>query len=384
MRWWKKVGPLGPLAAFAVVMPPVSGMLLLGTLHEVGPWLRDHGGAGLAIYVVGFTVLGGLALLPTYAQSMLGGWAFGVGAGAAAALVGFVGAALVSYGLARRVSGDRVERLLVEHAKWHAVYAALLRSGFWKATLIITLLRLPPNAPFAASNLAMAALAVPVGPFTLGTLAGLAPRTTAVAALGAGLSQLDLADRTQTAWFAAGLAVTVAVLAVLGWLANRALREVEAGLGVGAGAGVAAGGGAAAHAPAAGDGRPLVVFDGRCVMCARSVRFIAARDAGQRFLFAPAGSAAAQVALAPHGLDPEAPGSLVLVEHGVAWTRSTAALRIAARLDGPWSWLRVLLWVPLPVRDAAYRLVARLRYRLWPPSDACAVLPPHVRARILP
>lgn len=232
MVWWRKIGPLGPLAAFAVFMPPVSGMVLLGTLHEVGPWLREHGAAGLVLYVVGFTVLGGMALLPTYAQSLLGGWAFGVVAGAAAALAGFVGASLVSYGLSRRLSGDRLERLLAEHTRWNAVYAALLRSGFWKAVLIITLLRLPPNPPFAASNLAMAALAVPLVPFTLGTLAGLAPRTTAVAAMGAGLSRLDLANRTQAAWLVAGLVVTVVVLVVIGWMANRALREVERSLGV--------------------------------------------------------------------------------------------------------------------------------------------------------
>lgn len=235
MEWWRKIGPLGPLAAFAVFMPPVSGMLLLGTLHQVGPWLREHEFAGLAFYVLGFTVLGGLALLPTYAQSMLGGWAFGVEVGAVAALAGFVGASLVSYAISRRLSGDRLERLLAEHTRWNAVYAALLRSGFWKAVFIITLLRLPPNAPFAASNLAMAALAVPVVPFVLGTLAGLAPRTTAVVAIGAGLSRLDLADRAQTAWFAGGLAVTVVVLAVIGWMANRALREVERSVGVSAG-----------------------------------------------------------------------------------------------------------------------------------------------------
>lgn len=232
MAWWRRIGPLGPLAAFAVFMPPVSGMLLLGTLHEVGPWLREHGAAGLVLYVAGFTVLGGLALLPTYAQSLLGGWAFGVWLGAAGALTGFVGAALVSYVISRRLSGDHLERLLAQHTKWNAVYAALLRSGFGKAVFIITLLRLPPNAPFAATNLAMAALAVPVVPFTLGTLFGLAPRTTAVAAIGAGLSRLDLADRTQTAWMLGGVALTLVVLAVIGWMANRALRDVETSLGV--------------------------------------------------------------------------------------------------------------------------------------------------------
>jgi uncharacterized membrane protein YdjX (TVP38/TMEM64 family) len=210
-----------------MVMPPVSGMVLLGTLHEVGPWLRTHGELGLVAYVVGFTVLGGLALLPTYAQSMLGGWAFGVPTGTVAALVGFVGAALVSYGLSRRVSGDRLARLLAQQTRWNAVYEALVRSGFWKAVLIITLLRLPPNAPFAASNVAMSALNVPVVPFGLGTLLGLAPRTSAVVLLGASLSQLDYSSRPAVGWFIGGLVLTVVALGALGLIANRALRAVE-------------------------------------------------------------------------------------------------------------------------------------------------------------
>ena len=224
----EKIGPLGPLAVFATVMPPVSGVVLMATLGEVGPWLKGHGELGVAAYVVGLTVLGGLALLPTYAQSMLGGWAFGVPLGVVATLSGFVGAALVTYGLSRRLSGDRLEQMLAQHTRWNAVYSALVRSGFWKAVLIITLLRLPPNAPFAASNLAMSALGVPVGPFALGTLLGLAPRTSAVVVIGAGLSQLDFSSQPAVGWFVAGVLMTVAALGALGWMAGRALRAVQA------------------------------------------------------------------------------------------------------------------------------------------------------------
>ena len=233
MDWLRKLGPLGPLAVLSVAMPPISGIVLIGTLHKVGPWLRAHDDIGLLLYIGAFTVLGGLALLPTYAQSLLGGWAFGLGFGLVAALTGFVGAALVNYAISWRVSGDRLEKLLAQHTKWNAVYRALLHSGFLKAVFIITLLRLPPNSPFAATNLAMAAIKVPLGPFALGTLLGLAPRTAAVVFVGAGLSTLDFADRQQTWMFAAGAVVTIVVVAVLGWMANRALKRVEAAAGAG-------------------------------------------------------------------------------------------------------------------------------------------------------
>lgn len=229
-----RLGPLGPLAAFAVVAPPVSGVLLLGTMHKVGPWLRDHQDFGLPLYIAAFAVLGGLALLPTYAQSLLGGWAFGLPAGLAAVLTGFVGAALVSYAITGRVSGDRLERVLADNSRWDGVYRLLLRSTFWRALALITLLRLPPNAPFAATNVALSAMRAPVLPFALGTLAGLAPRAAVVVYAGAGLAVLDFDNRSQTTWFVVGLGVTILVVALLGLLATRALERVDAGLASGA------------------------------------------------------------------------------------------------------------------------------------------------------
>jgi uncharacterized membrane protein YdjX (TVP38/TMEM64 family) len=86
----------------------------------------------------------------------------------------------------------------------------------------------PPNAPFAASNVAMSALGVPVAPFGLGTVIGLAPRTTAVVMLGAGLSRLDFSNRPAVGWFVAGVVATFVALGAIGLIANRALRAVEA------------------------------------------------------------------------------------------------------------------------------------------------------------
>jgi len=63
--------------------------------------------------------------------------------------------------------------------------------------------------------------------------------------------------------------------------------------------------------------------------------------------------------------------------------RSTAALRIAKRLDAPWRWASVLLWVPRPIRDAVYGVIAAVRHRLAGQSNACEVPPPEIRARLI-
>ena len=127
----------------------------------------------------------------------------------------------------------------------------------------------------------------------------------------------------------------------------------------------------------------IVLFDGTCGFCEGSVRFIATRDPEGYFRFAPSQWPQAQQALAARGLTREAARSLVLIEGDQVYLRSTASLRIAARLPWPWRAARVLLWVPAPLRDAAYRLVAVVRHRLAGTSNACELPPEEIRDRLI-
>jgi uncharacterized membrane protein YdjX (TVP38/TMEM64 family) len=222
----RRLGQLGPLALAAALLPPLGSLLLIATLEPTSAWLRGHRAFGVAAFVIGFAVCGGFALLPTYTPSLLGGWAFGVTVGLAATLAGFLLAAGIGFALARRLSGERLMDVLREHPRGLAVHDAFVRSGFWKALLVVTLLRLPPNSPFAIGNLLMAASRVGPAPFLAGTLLGIAPRAGAAVAVGAGLARVDLDRPTETLAVLTGLAVTIGVAAALGWMANRALARV--------------------------------------------------------------------------------------------------------------------------------------------------------------
>ncbi len=126
-----------------------------------------------------------------------------------------------------------------------------------------------------------------------------------------------------------------------------------------------------------------MLFDGTCAFCERSVVFIATRDPAGYFRFGASQSPEAAALLAPYGVTRETARSVILIEDGKVYLRSTASLRIAARLTPPWSWLRVFLLVPVPVRDAAYWIVAAVRVRLAGRSNACEIPPPEIRDRLI-
>jgi predicted DCC family thiol-disulfide oxidoreductase YuxK len=128
----------------------------------------------------------------------------------------------------------------------------------------------------------------------------------------------------------------------------------------------------------------VVLFDGVCDLCDASVRFVADRDPEGRFRFAALQSEAAASLLAPLGRRvPAEPEALYLLEDGRLWERSTAALRIARHLRGPWRLAWALVVVPRPLRDLVYRAVARNRYRWFGRREACRLPPPQLRARFL-
>ena len=130
-------------------------------------------------------------------------------------------------------------------------------------------------------------------------------------------------------------------------------------------------------------GHAIVLFDGTCAFCERSVRFIASRDPGGYFRFGASQSSAAITLLAAHGVSRQQVRSIVLVENGQVFARSDATLRIAQRMRFPWNLAGALLIVPRPIRDAVYAVVAAVRHRLSGPSNACDVPPPELRGRLL-
>lgn len=125
--------------------------------------------------------------------------------------------------------------------------------------------------------------------------------------------------------------------------------------------------------------RHLVLYDGVCGFCNRSVGFILPRDRADRFRFAPLQGSVAREILGRHGKDPSRLDTVYLV---VDWqgpgetilARSRAALAILRQLGGAWPALaRVAGLVPAPILDVGYRLVARVRYRLFGRHDSCPV-----------
>lgn len=127
----------------------------------------------------------------------------------------------------------------------------------------------------------------------------------------------------------------------------------------------------------------IVLFDGVCNFCNGSVNFIIEHDKANYFKFAPLQSEIGQNLLEKHGIDKNEIDSVILIEDEMSYMYSTAALRIARKLDGIWSSFYIFRFVPSFIRDFAYKLFAKYRYKLFGKQDACMLPTPEIRARFL-
>lgn len=132
------------------------------------------------------------------------------------------------------------------------------------------------------------------------------------------------------------------------------------------------------------DAAPVIVFDGVCLLCNRWVDFILRHDRAGRFRFAAMQGVNGRALLQAHGLSPDDPSSLLLVDGERSHTDTAAIMQILRGLGGGWKLPAILLAVvPKPLRDPAYRLIARHRYQWFGRRDCCRLPTPTEAERFL-
>ena len=118
---------------------------------------------------------------------------------------------------------------------------------------------------------------------------------------------------------------------------------------------------------------PTILYDGVCNLCNSSVNFILRHDTEARFRFA-AFQSDAGLSLVRFCISEESLGeAIILVQAGKCYTRSDAILVILRLLPGAWSLLSGLRLVPRPIRDWAYNIVSRNRYKWFGRMNVCGM-----------
>jgi len=126
----------------------------------------------------------------------------------------------------------------------------------------------------------------------------------------------------------------------------------------------------------------LVVFDGVCHFCSRSMRAVFEHEK-QPIYFIPTQSILGNRLLIHYGLDPDDPASFIFLEKGKAKFSSSGVFALSRYVSGWPAILRVFWIIPRPLTDFAYKIFARNRYRWFGKSDTCMVPSDEMKSRLL-
>lgn len=127
----------------------------------------------------------------------------------------------------------------------------------------------------------------------------------------------------------------------------------------------------------------VVLFDGVCRLCSTWARFLIRFDRKKRLKLASVQSDAGQSILKSHGFPTDTFHTMLFVDNGVLYERSSAFIRVMTVLPMPWKLASAVRIIPLHIRDWVYDLIARNRYRWFGRFDVCAVPPPDHEGRYL-
>jgi len=124
---------------------------------------------------------------------------------------------------------------------------------------------------------------------------------------------------------------------------------------------------------------PVILFDGVCNLCNASVQYVIKHDPKKNFRFASLQSGFGQKILSNHNLPLNDYNSFILFENNTIYTRSTAALMVARRLNGVVKILAAFIIIPKFIRDGVYNIIAKKRYKWFGRKNECWIPTPELK-----
>lgn len=129
--------------------------------------------------------------------------------------------------------------------------------------------------------------------------------------------------------------------------------------------------------------KPVIFFDGLCNLCNGAVQFALRHEKNDAFRYTALQGQYAKKTLAQFKVNPKQLNSILLIDNGKLYFKSTAALRITKKFKGLWPALYLFILVPAFIRNWVYDIIAKNRYKWFGKKESCWVPTPALKAKFL-
>jgi predicted DCC family thiol-disulfide oxidoreductase YuxK len=127
----------------------------------------------------------------------------------------------------------------------------------------------------------------------------------------------------------------------------------------------------------------ILLFDGVCNLCNNTVLFVIKRDRKKQIRFGAIQSQEGKKLLQRFGIDQQYLGSLIFIDEGKVYLKSSGALRLSKYLSGLWPLLYALMVIPAFIRNPIYDFIAANRYKWFGKKEVCMIPTPELKSLFL-
>ena len=117
----------------------------------------------------------------------------------------------------------------------------------------------------------------------------------------------------------------------------------------------------------------ILYYDGLCVLCNKSIRFIINRDRKNQF----------KIGLLDAFKSEDKHDSVVLVHKGIKYNYSNAIIKSLILIGGVYKLAVILYIFPKSFRDFLYKIIAKNRYKWFGKHNTCPTLPEKWKERLI-
>jgi predicted DCC family thiol-disulfide oxidoreductase YuxK len=128
--------------------------------------------------------------------------------------------------------------------------------------------------------------------------------------------------------------------------------------------------------------QPILLFDGECGFCNKTIHFFLRKERNKKMHFAPLQSELGKALRNYFEISDEI-DSIILIKDHSAYIKSCAALRLTPYMKGLWRSLIVFVIIPPFLRNIVYDFIARRRKKMFGRVESCALLKNEDRERFL-
>ncbi|MFD2206470.1 thiol-disulfide oxidoreductase DCC family protein [Kiloniella antarctica] len=131
------------------------------------------------------------------------------------------------------------------------------------------------------------------------------------------------------------------------------------------------------------DRRPLLVYDGVCVLCSGFIKFVIKNDKDEKFQFTAAQSKLGQALFRHYNLDTINFETNLLISNGQAYGKMSAFSNCTKLFPYPARILSLSGLIPSPLDNWLYDMIAQNRYSFFGKDESCLIPTGDLKQRFL-